>query len=261
LVRDKCVTHAFYTRTCKSKGLSNVAALIVNTTDSVIAFGDDTVALKGDIIVLLEQGVCNAMGTNNAVVTGFDEAAATVVTILTSLQDFSKDNLVELRNTFAMEFDSIYSNLYEVAGTGEKWAKPMFIALPVVAFGLILAVGAFLAWRGPNIRAYFAIQTWLILPLFSLMIVVIAMLMAVTGTVLVANSDVCLGGESKTPEGFLAILLEKAGLEGDAKEATDYYIVNVSQLFVLRLTVFLFISNLCYIITELRRRVHEEDRR
>ena len=59
-----------------------------------------------------------------------------------------------------------------------------------------------------------------------------AIVLSLLGTVLVANSDVCLGGESKTPEGFVEIVLQKAGLDGDALEATNYYIVDVSSFCV-----------------------------
>ena len=53
--------------------------MIVNTTDNAIAFGENIVDLRNGIIILLDEGVCSAMGENNAVVEGFDEAAATVV--------------------------------------------------------------------------------------------------------------------------------------------------------------------------------------
>jgi len=42
--------------------------------------------------------------------------------------------------------------------------------------------------------------------------------------------DICLGGESKTPEGTVKILVEEAGLDGVALEAVSYYIIDVSNL-------------------------------
>lgn len=212
-----------------SNGLTNIAELIVNATDEVIGFGEDTVALRDNIVVELEQKVCTADGSGG-VADQFDQAATSVVNILTALQDFSKNELTDIRNTFAMEFNSVSNDLYSASETGESYSQPSYIAGPVIGFGLLLTLGTYLAWKGPFIKPYFAIQTWLILPIFSIIVVVIAIVLAVTGTVLVANSDVCLGGESKSPEGFMELVIQKAGFTGDTLEASNYYIVNVSPL-------------------------------
>lgn len=208
-----------------STGLANIAKLIVNATDEVIAFGENTVALRDNIVAELEQKVCTADG-NGGVADQFDQAATAVVNILTALQDFSKNELTDIRNTFATEFNSVTNDIYNATETGETYSQPSYIAAPVITFGLVLALGTYLAWRGPVVKPYFTIQTWLILPLFSILVVVIAIVLAVTGTVLVANSDVCLGGESKSPEGFIEIIIQKAGFTGDTLEASNYYIVN-----------------------------------
>lgn len=208
-----------------SSGLNNIAKLIVNSTDEVIAFGENTVALRDNIVAELEQKVCTRDGSGG-VADQFDQAATSVVNILTALQDFSKNELTDIRNTFSTEFNSISNDFSSASDTGESYSQPSYIAGPVIAFGLLLTLGAYLAWKGPFIMAYFATQTWVVLPIFSLIIVVIAIVLAVTGTVLVANSDVCLGGESKSPEGFMEIVIQKAGFTGDTLEATNYYIVN-----------------------------------
>jgi hypothetical protein len=43
--------------------------------------------------------------------------------------------------------------------------------------------------------------------------------------------DICLGGDTKNPEGTIKILAEKAGLQGTFLEAANYYVINVSTLF------------------------------
>lgn len=209
-------------------GLSEIADLIVESADKVIAFGENTVGLKDDMITELDQQICPPDGSGGAA-DQFDSAVAQVVGILGQLQDFSNGDLTQLRDTFSMEFTSVTNDLYYGSESGEKYAEPMWVAIPIIIFGIILFVGAYLAWQGPYIRPYFAIQTWCIVPIFSVVVILMAVVLAVTGTVLVANSDVCLGGESKTPEGFIEIILQKAGLEGDAIEASNYYIVNVSS--------------------------------
>jgi len=211
-----------------ANGLSEIADLIVESADKVIAFGENTVGLKDNIIAELDQQICAPDGSGGAA-DQFDNAAAQVVIILGQLQDFSKGGLSQLRDTFSMEFTSVTDDLYYGSETGEQYAEPMWVAIPIIIFGVILFFGAYLAWQGPYIRPYFAVQTWFIIPIFSVVVIIMAVVLAVTGTVLVANSDVCLGGESKTPEGFIEIVLQKAGLEGDAIEASNYYIINVSS--------------------------------
>lgn len=209
-------------------GLSEIADLIVESADKVIAFGENTVGLKDNMITELDQQICPPDGSGGAA-DQFDSAVAQVVVILGQLQDFSKGGLTQLRDTFSMEFTSVTNDLYYGSETGEEYAEPMWVAIPIIIFGVILFFGAYLAWRGPYVRTYFAVQTWFIIPIFSVVVIIMAIVLAVTGTVLVANSDVCLGGESETPEGFIEIILQKAGLEGDAIEASNYYIVNVSS--------------------------------
>ena len=41
-------------------------------------------------------------------------------------------------------------------------------------------------------------------------------------------TDMCLGGETRNPEGLVKKLVEKGNLDGVALEATFYYIINVS---------------------------------
>lgn len=42
--------------------------------------------------------------------------------------------------------------------------------------------------------------------------------------------DVCLGGPEETPEGTIKLLMNKyAGIESNAEDALNYYIVNVSE--------------------------------
>jgi len=206
-------------------GLSNIADSIVNATDKVILFGENTEALRDTIIEELEDPICEPDGSGGPA-DQFDSAANQVVNVLGDLQNFAKSDLTQIRDTFSMEFTTVNSGIYDNAEKGEQYAEPMWVATPVIVFGLILCAGAYLAWKGPYIKSYFAVQTWLILPLFFVVVVIMAIVLSLLGTVLVANSDVCLGGESKTPEGFVEIVLQKAGLDGDALEATNYYIVD-----------------------------------
>ncbi len=173
-------------------GFAELADLIVDTADDVIAFGESTVDLRDVIVDLIDDGICNA-GDNMGGGTGdiqeeFDAQASTVVDLLTTLQDFSKNSLVDLRDTFAADFDSWVDRLEEYTVTGENYVRPIYIAAPVVVFGFLLGLGSYLSWKGPNVPTYFKVQTWFILPLFSVLFIVLGITISVIGSVLVANS-------------------------------------------------------------------------
>jgi len=46
-------------------------------------------------------------------------------------------------------------------------------------------------------------------------------------------TDICLGGDTRNPEGTVKILVEKAALQGTFLEAANYYVINVSASFVI----------------------------
>ena len=94
------------------------------------------------------------------------------------------------RTTFDETLDPIIAALIIVADKGDKYFPPGYAAVGaiIITFGIILCVGAFLAWRGPTIPLYFVIQTWVVLPLFFLAVVLVGVAIAVTGMVLVVDS-------------------------------------------------------------------------
>lgn len=208
-------------------GLSDIAEQIVNATDDVIEFGASTEPLRAQLVQELQNEICT--GTSTAA-QEFDSATQSVVDVLGALQDFSSTELTEIRDTFSTSFTEISTGFNEGFQSGEQYAQPMYIALPVMGIGLILFIGAFLAWKGPYIKPYFCVQTWFIMPLFFIIVVVMAFVLSITGTLLVANSDVCLGGESKSPEGFVEVIMLKLGVLDDANvaAAANYYILDVS---------------------------------
>ena len=64
----------------------------------------------------------------------------------------------------------------------------MIVAFTLVDIGLLLAVGALWAWRGPRDRVFFCFQTWFTLPLFFIVVVGVGVVVAFTGVMLTVNS-------------------------------------------------------------------------
>jgi len=226
------VNNAFQDIDDATQTFMDVANEIVKAANDTIAFGSDTVPLKEDIVVLIDDGICNMSGGGNGgggsdVEAEFNAQASAVVEKLNELQNFSKGSLVDLRDIFSADFDNLINMINDNIGTTEMWVRPVFVSGPVVAFGFVLLIGSYLAWKGPYIDMYFKIQTWAILPLFSILFIVLGIAISAVGTVLVINSDICLGGDTRTPEGFVkAIVSVQKELGQNTMEAMDYYILN-----------------------------------
>lgn len=209
-------------------GLSDVASVIVNATDDVIQFGSDTEPLRENLVAkLATTQICSP--EQGEIAAEFDNGSNILINVLTQLQDFSRNDLTDLRNTFEIEFNRFSDEMNGAFATGDEYAQPIFVAVPVVVFGLLLAIGSYLAWKGPFVKFYFLLQQWLVLPVFFIVLIIMALVLSVTGTALVVNSDLCLGGESRSPEGFVDDVLIRFGVSDDVLEASRYYIINGCQ--------------------------------
>jgi hypothetical protein len=169
--------------------LQEIEGLLVNSTNDAISFGADTVPLKQNLITVLDGGICNPPdATFQGTADQINSQAQSVVDILSVIQDFSRNELVTLQSAIDQEIDPIVNALFRVADEGEKYSLPLYIAAPIVIFGLILAFGAFLSWKGSGCSPYFCVQTWVVLPFFFLFIFLITIMAALAGTLLTVNS-------------------------------------------------------------------------
>lgn len=172
-----------------ASGLREIEGLLVNSTRDAINFGADTIPLKENLITVLDGGICNPpdpafQGTADQI----NSQAQSVVDVLAAIQDFSRNELVTLQTAIDQEVDPVVDALFQVADEGEKYSTPLYVAAPIVVFGLVLVFGAFLASKGVGCSPYFCLQTWVVLPLFFLFIFIITILAALSGTVLTVNS-------------------------------------------------------------------------
>ncbi|GFH58897.1 hypothetical protein CTEN210_15373 [Chaetoceros tenuissimus] len=208
-------------------GLSDIADSVVNITDEFIAFSSNTLGLKEEIVVELEKRICEPDGSGG-IADNFDNSAQQVVNVLGALQDFSLSDLVEIRTTFATKFDMVTDDFYDITGVGKKYAEPMYMWIPILIFGLGIFIGTILAWKAriPCSGMFFCLQSWTLLPVFFLIIVIMVIVLAISSIALVVNSDVCMGGESKKPEGFVELVIQKGKFEGDMLNAAYYYVVD-----------------------------------
>ena len=145
--------------------------------------------MKNDLLSLLEDGICISQTES------FDETAdkvngqtREVVNVLTALQDFSRNELTSLRQTFDGRFSPQFDAVFEFSLKGESYSRAMYAAAPVPLLGLILCFGAIAALWYPNLSTYFCFQTWVVLPLFFILVFVAGIYAAASSVWLTMNS-------------------------------------------------------------------------
>mmetsp|Transcript_6247 Transcript_6247/g.11802 ORF Transcript_6247/g.11802 Transcript_6247/m.11802 type:complete len:359 (+) Transcript_6247:332-1408(+) len=210
-------------------GVTNIANNVTSITEEVIKAGESTVPVRDAAVSLLEQGVCSTFTGGNGNKINFDDQARTVVDKLTALSDFTRGDLTDLKNSFALKFAEAEVEVNLVIDKAQNYARASYYAITIIVLATILSMGGYMAWFGPKIRTYFFCQTWLFVPLYTLVLVLTAVVVGALAAVLVVNSDVCLGGESGNPESFIKTILDTQTLAEYPKQVIDFYILNVSD--------------------------------
>ena len=263
LVRGTETTQAIFNDIRYSAiGLKEVEDLAISSMDKAIQLGDSSLPLREHLISLIDGGICNPPEGSDFqdIANLINTQAQVVLDSLIALQDFPKNELKSIQSYFKY-FEGFSNDLAKAADIGEKYSNPMYVAAPIVTFGLIFGIGGLLAWSISGCDTYFCIQTWAFLPIFFLMVLVAAILTAGSsvvlkvsaGMLLLCNSvhilsssnkwnssctfgfiwkDICLGGETKNPEGTVKVLLEAQDLDYVALLAANYYIISVSKWYV-----------------------------
>lgn len=235
-------------------GLQSITNAVKTTLGDAIAFGEETIPVKDDLVTRIEGGLCVSQSPDfDNTANEINNGANQVLSALTEIKDFSSNELSSIVDTFEENF-STEDTIDDVLSKGETYSKPaVYSAAPIALLGLVFFISGFLSWRVTRCKPYFCIQTWLLLPVFFVVIVVTTILAAGSAIVLTVNAgksnsfifilfgfmknsndfvskDVCLGGPEENPEGTIKLLMNKyAGIESNAEDALNYYIVNVSE--------------------------------
>lgn len=155
----------------------------------MIAFGNSSMTLRDNLIDVIDEGVCQSFEGGNANPQDeFDNAASSLVEVLNEMQNFATNELVEIRDVFATDIVAMAHRISNTTDTTEIAANPTYYAVPAMALGSILFIGAVLAWTEVGFPGYFCIQTWFFMPLFLLLIFTSIIVITAVGAVLVANS-------------------------------------------------------------------------
>jgi hypothetical protein len=211
--------------------LSNQADNVTRVANDIIIAGNNANTTRNEAVAILEKGVCGFVGGNGNQDPDIDDQIATILDLLKNeLNDFAKDDLTLMTNEYSTEFSTAQKETTRVVDLSKEYVQISWYAITVIIFSTLLSIGAYLAWFGPRIRAYFCFQTWILLPIYFVVILVSAIVLAVLGPVIVANSDVCLGGPDKSPESFLEMVMKSQNLSSYTQEVLNFYVFEVSTI-------------------------------
>jgi len=134
----------------------------------------------------------------------------TLQTPLSALEDLSLPNVLSLQEALAAVsagFHAIADNL-----EGYNWFYPTAIALLVVmdVIALIYIIGIVAAWRERSDAALKKVQTWVLLPLFILLVIATTLVCSLFSIFTVMNADFCTGTANAvgTPDASVAAILD-----------------------------------------------------
>jgi len=129
-----------------------------------------------------------------------------------------------LMESFTDGLQSQIDDVLEFIETNITVAK--YIVFPWIFTAFLLGCGAVISWCSIKSKIYYLFLSCVIMPLFTLLALISSVIVSLLGILLIIFSDLCTGGETQSPEGSIAIILENTQLNGIARDVIDYYIVD-----------------------------------
>ncbi len=140
------------------------------------------------MVKLVDRGICNSFDGGNGAQVSVDPIAQQAASALTQLSDFTMGDFTDMRNHFNSEFTAYEAEVLKVVDDTEGYINIAFYAIVVIIFAFFLAGGTYMSWFGPDIRYYFLVQTWFVVPCFFIFLLLSAIAASGIGSGLVVNS-------------------------------------------------------------------------
>ena len=209
---------------------------ISNIANDLIEAGNSTKPIRDNLVQMMADGVCSSFDGGNGDPIDVDTQVQKAVDLLTDLSDFTGGELTSIHDNFSSQFEIIDEDVTNILDSAQDYSRVSYYAIGVISLSSIMYLGAYLAWFGPQqclpMKGYFCLQTWIVVPLYFLTLIITAILTAAIGTALVVNSDLCTSGPENNPESLLEVVLNSTGISGMARESIDHFVVSVSIIYL-----------------------------
>ncbi len=175
-----------------TQGFIKLSDKVEATANSFITLGDDTVVIRDSLKAQVDEGLCSFAGGNSKKSAEFDEAALTLIDVLDGLQEFAKNEVTDIRDTFGANLEGRVNRVESTTDQYERILNPAFYAGPAIGLGFVFMTGLILAWLRIKMPMYFCVQTWFFLPLFFIFFTFSFIVIVGVGLVAVANAGKCM---------------------------------------------------------------------
>ena len=172
-----------------SQDIGKLADDTGEVADNLLSLVDDTNPLREQLVLTIENGVCEAVGkTGNF--DAVDEKIQDVINLLDDVGEFERGEMEAVKNTIEEAYTSVENMILDTldaGGTYDRWL-PLY-TIPMMIIGCLLVLGSLLSWFAPKTsKRFFVLQTWITLPLLMLTIVVSIIIAGVIAPALIVNS-------------------------------------------------------------------------
>jgi len=155
------------------------------------------------------------------------EVLSSVEKIVTGFKNTVAD-VNDLSNTFSDAFSGYPDELIkwsDIIGNALDYSR--YFGIPIVVLTAVLVLGAILSWLGKKSKCYDCVQSWVIIPLFILLVTSITVVInSFISLASITVSDACLGGDPGSPEDFVKEIMDYQNVDQNTADLVDYYFVS-----------------------------------
>lgn len=208
-----------------SQSLGSTGDRAVELTGRLVETSNNIIPLRDDLVTTLNSGLCPADPTLND---ELSDLTSDLVDSLTLLDNFFQDDILRIQEGFAStlaETDDIVDQVFDVVG---EWLRFLpYSSIPCFINVGLLFIGLILTWIGSSPKCYSSILTCFVLPILLASILLFIISSSILSIAGVGLSDLCLGGDTESPEGTIQAIMEEVDqLEGTGLELFEYYIIS-----------------------------------
>jgi hypothetical protein len=196
-----------------SKSLDEVAKVVQPLREEVVS------QLSGDVF-------CPGVDLNSVTGVDLNSIANKAATSLDGVENFTLPQATVFQETL----DTAQETSDKVETTSENitpkdWQALMFV-VPFSIFAFLYLVGVALVWLDRNVTWYICILSWVVLPLFTILIIICFLCSGAIAIGASANADFCSGGTDNTPGGTITEIMALNGFstEDIVFQVVEYYI-------------------------------------
>ena len=229
--------------------LVNITKSVVEVTQDLIHFANDTIPLRQEFMTEYENGICQSGAGGTA--DDINAAILNIIELVGSLQNYAMTEISKVQETLLVPLNDAVIAFHRQANDAESWS--LWILFPLV---LILLIGGWLFVQEcqkfmPSMaickrvqrveclnfctrrlsRSYFVMKKWILFPVLISIITLATVVIAFSSASMTVISDTCIVETSNNQIG-LALLIQKFVERGDLgvhiEEAVQYYFLDVS---------------------------------